>query len=108
MNEQFKDIPRLYATENVPLDEKIIYQRYQIKSIGFYWLIAELDKEENLAFGYANLNDDRFAEWGYISIDELLENGAEINGDWKPCTYRDAMKRIVEERMRDGKRWEYR
>ena len=106
MNEQSKDIPGLYATENVPLDEKIMYQRYQVRSIGFYWLIAELDKEENLAFGYANLNNDDFAEWGYISIDELLENGAELDKAWKPCTYKDSVRKIVEDRVKERKRWE--
>jgi hypothetical protein len=93
-------IPRLYETENVPLEKKIIYRRYQIKELGFYWLIAELDEERNLAFGYANLNDDVFAEWGYIDIQELLENGAELDKEWKPCTYKEAMERIAEERKK--------
>jgi hypothetical protein len=93
-------IPRLYETENVPLEEKIIYRRYQIKELGFYWLIAELDEERNLAFGYANLNDDVFAEWGYIDIQELLENGAELDEEWKPCTYKEAVERIAEERRK--------
>jgi len=26
-------------------------------------MIAELDKKTNIAFGYANLNNDLFAEW---------------------------------------------
>jgi len=77
------------------LDEVIIYQRYQIKWIGFYWLIAELDPEKNLAFGYANLNNDDFAEWGYISINELLVNGAELDEDWEPCSYKEAKNRVV-------------
>jgi len=85
-------IPGLYGQENIPIEDHIIYQRYRIESIGFYWLIAELDPKERLAFGYANLNNDDFAEWGYISIDELLENGAELDKDWRPCTYQTAMK----------------
>jgi hypothetical protein len=93
-------IPRLYETENVPLEEKMIYQKYEIKELGFYWLIAELDEERNLAFGYANLNNDVLAEWGYIDIQELLENGAELDKEWKPCTYREAMERIAEEKKR--------
>jgi len=93
-------IPKLYATERIPIERKIICQRYQIKELGFYWLIAELDKEENLAFGYANLNNDQFAEWGYISIGELLENGAELDREWRPCTYKEAVKRIEEEKSR--------
>jgi hypothetical protein len=93
-------IPKLYETENVPLGEKIIYQRYEIKEIGFYWLIAELDEEKDLAFGYANLNNDLFAEWGYIDVRELLDNGAELDDEWKPCSYREAIERIAEERKK--------
>jgi hypothetical protein len=91
-------IPELYETENIPLDEKIIYRRYQVKELGYYWLIAELDKKSNIAFGYANLNNDDFAEWGYISIDELDLCGAELDEGWKPCKFREAIKRIKEER----------
>lgn len=93
-------IPKLYETERVPFDKKMIYQRYEIKEIGFYWLIAELDEKEKLAFGYANLNDDFCAEWGYISIGELLENGAKLDEEWKVCTYKEALKRIGEEKAK--------
>jgi len=91
-------MPGFYATEEIPSQKKIIHQRYQIKEIGFYWLIAELDPKRETAFGYANLNDDMLAEWAYISIDELHENGAGLDREWKPCTYKDALKRIREER----------
>jgi hypothetical protein len=93
-------IPGLYGQENAPLEDHIIYQRYRIESIGFYWLIAELDPKERLAFGYANLNNDDFAEWGYISIDELLENEAELDKKWKKCTYKTAMYMIRNEKER--------
>lgn len=86
------EIPKLYETENIPAEKKIIYQKWEIPQIGFYWLIAELDKKENLAYGYANLNDDLFAEWGYISIEELMNNNANLCRDWKPCTFMEAQK----------------
>jgi hypothetical protein len=93
-------IPKMYETEKVPLEKKMIYQRYEIKELGFYWLIAEFDEEENLAFGYANLNDDVCAEWGYIHVKELLENGARLDEGWKTCTYKEAMERVAEERAK--------
>ncbi len=96
----YKRTSKLNATKHIPLEEKVIYYRYEIKGLGFCWLIAELDKKENLAFGCANLNNDDFAEWGYISVDELLDNGAELDRDWKPCTSNDAIKRIGEERIK--------
>lgn len=88
------DVPDLYSTEDVEFEKKTIYQKYDIERIGFYWLIAELDPKENLAYGYANLNDDSFAEWGYISMDELIQNGAVLDKYWKPCSFLDAQKRI--------------
>jgi hypothetical protein len=92
------EIPKLYETEEIPAEKKIIYQKWEIPQIGFYWLISELDKKENLAFGYANLNDDHFAEWGYISIEELIDNNALLDRDWKPCTFDEAQKKIREYR----------
>jgi hypothetical protein len=91
-------IPKLYETDNIPFEKKIIYQKWEIPQIGFYWLISELDKKQNLAFGYANLNDDNFAEWGYISIEELMDNNALLDRDWKPCTFDEAQKKIREYR----------
>lgn len=90
-------IPELYETEKIPLEKKVIHRRYQIREIGFYWLITELDKQGNLAFGYANLNDDQCAEWGYISIQELLDNGAQLDREWKPRTFSEAMETIRKE-----------
>jgi hypothetical protein len=98
MGDASNKIPKLYETENIPFNEKIIYRRYQVKELGYYWLIAELDKKSNIAFGYANLNNDDFAEWGYISIDELELCGAELDEGWKPCKFKEAMKRIRDER----------
>ena len=93
-------IPKLYETEDTSVERKVIHQRYQIKYVGFYWLIAELDRKENLAFGYANLNDDQNAEWGYVSIEEILENGAELDRAWTPCTYAEAREIIRKEHRR--------
>jgi hypothetical protein len=96
-------IPELYETENIPFDEKIIYRRYQLEELGYYWLIAELYKKSNIAFGYANLNNDDFAEWGYISIDELELCEAELDEGWKPCKFREAMKKIKEEKEKSAR-----
>lgn len=93
-----KSIPRLYQTEDVAAKDKTIYQKWEIPQIGFYWLIAELNPEENLAFGYANLNDDLFAEWGYISIRELAENSAILCERWEPCSFEEAKKRMAQNR----------
>ncbi|MEM2271932.1 MAG: hypothetical protein QXP56_04610 [Archaeoglobaceae archaeon] len=80
------------------MEEKVIYRRYWIRELGFYWLIAELDEESNIAFRYANLNNDDFAEWSYIDLNELLSIGAELDESWRPCKFKDAIKRIKEEK----------
>lgn len=87
-------IPKLYETDKIPLEKKTIYQKWDLKGVNFYWLIAELDKKQNLAFGYANLNDDLFAEWGYISMQEIIDNGAVLDRTWVPCTFDEAQRRI--------------
>lgn len=83
MSEANKEqIPRIGHTEGIPFEQKVIHQRWHIPEIGFYWLIAEIDPEDDLAFGYANLNDGLNAEWGYISLAELAKTGAKIDEEW--------------------------
>lgn len=62
-------IPLLYETEDVPLTDKVIHLHFFAG--GCDWYIAELDDDSWNAFGYANLNDPRNAEWGYVSLLEL-------------------------------------
>ena len=82
-------IPNLYETENIPAEEKIIYQHWHIPAINFHWFIAELDPVRRIAFGYAYLNDPINAEWGYISIDELEENGVMLDREWVPRRFKE-------------------
>ena len=48
-------IPRLYETEHIPLQDKLIYLHFFIGSCD--WYIAEFDGED-LFWGFAILNDD--------------------------------------------------
>ena len=78
-------IPRLYQTEETPLAEKIIHLHFFIG--GCDWFIAEYDGDD-LFWGFANLNDEQNAEWGYTSFSELKSfsiNGVEVDCDlyWK-------------------------
>jgi hypothetical protein len=91
-------IPTLNETEDIPIGEKMIHRRYQRMPIGFYWLIAEFNPEENLAFGYTNLNDDTLVRWGYIRLDDLLKNGTELDKSWAPCKFHEDIRRIRDER----------
>ena len=85
--EDLKKIPKLYETEGIPAQDKIIYEHFFIGSAD--WYIAEFDGKD-LFFGYANLGDPDNAEWGYISLAELRDlkvgPGIEVDRDlyWTP------------------------
>jgi len=51
--------------------------------------------EPGRSLGVADPDDDQMAEWGYISIKELLDSGAELDIEWKPCIYAEAGERIT-------------
>jgi hypothetical protein len=84
-NARLSQIPRLYETEHIPLPDKLIYLHFFIG--GCDWYVCEFDGEDNF-WGFANLNDYRNAEWGYVSFSELKSfsaRGIEIDCDlhWK-------------------------
>ena len=67
--DQLSNIPRLYETENIPAEEKLIHLHFFIG--GCDWFIAEYDGYDTF-FGFAILNSDyEMAEWGYVSFAEL-------------------------------------
>lgn len=78
-------IPYLYATEETPVAEKIIFARYFIpnRMNAFEWFVAELDEAQQLAFGFVMLNGDaQNAEWGYVNLEEL--EGMLLQGQPEP------------------------
>ena len=96
--ERLEKIPRLYATEGIPLGEKIIHLHFFLG--GCDWYIAEYDGED-LFWGYAILNGDyQNAEWGYVSFRELTDlkvaMGIEVDCEkeefWRPKKAREIGK----------------
>ena len=64
--ETLAKIPKLYATENIPLRDMLIYLHFFIADSD--WYIAEYDGDD-LFWGYAIFNGDYVnAEWGYINF----------------------------------------
>lgn len=80
--ETLMKIPKLYETEKISLQEKLIYLHFFIG--GCDWYIAEFDGND-IFWGFAILNRDTLnAEWGYIPFLELKDinvNGIEIDRD---------------------------
>ena len=65
------DIPLLYATEDIPTEDKQIYVHFVFGNC--HWFVAEFDQKDS-CFGYVILNGDlQNAEWGYFSLHELQE-----------------------------------
>jgi hypothetical protein len=87
--DRLSKIPKLYETEHIHLQDKLIYLHFFIG--GCDWYIAEFDGED-LFWGFAILNSDfQNAEWGYISFGELkfvkvggwLEVDCELEEFWR-------------------------
>lgn len=68
---QLAKIPALYETENIKVEDKKIYMHFFIG--GCDWWAAEYSPEERIFFGYACLGNPECAEWGYFSLDELID-----------------------------------
>jgi hypothetical protein len=76
MKERLDKIPRLYETEEIGVDDKLIYLHFFFG--GCDWFAAEYDGDD-IFFGFAILNGDmQNAEWGYFSFSELKE----LRIDW--------------------------
>ncbi len=94
---ELRKVPRLYETENISLDEKIITHHFFINACS--WFLAEYDGKD-LCFGYVILNGDlQNAEWGYFSMLELESIsvlGVEIinNPHWKTCKFCEIATRL--------------
>ena len=81
-------------TYEIPLDEKKIYQVWSISSVRFTWFVAELDENGKTGFGYANLNNNRDAEWGYLNMDEIKDSGGELIST-KVQSFKEAIKEFI-------------
>jgi hypothetical protein len=79
-------------------DDAIVHLHYFTGSCD--WFITEKDKgtdeeraagtvEQHQAFGYANLGDPMNAELGYISIVEIIANGAQLDLHFEPKPLKD-------------------
>jgi len=68
-----KQLPTLEATAELGIEESTAYVKIFNPMGNHQWFLTAYDPEENMAFGYVNLNCSRDAELGYISMEELEE-----------------------------------
>lgn len=84
LGERVKNMPEPYGQREEK--DPIVYLHYFRGSTDFW--ITERDnvpgEQQFQAYGYANLGSDWDAEWGYISIQELIECNVELDWHWTP------------------------
>jgi hypothetical protein len=67
-----KTIPRLYATENIKEEEKIVYAKFFTSNTGWTWFALEGEwDEEHEDFTFFGLVHGLEKEYGYFSLNEL-------------------------------------
>ncbi|PIE84983.1 hypothetical protein CSA08_04355 [Candidatus Gracilibacteria bacterium] len=85
-------IPKLYETQNIPSNDKIVYVKYFTPDTNRTWYGVEYSKEDKLFFGYVK---GLYPEWGYFSLIELSEIksplGLTVERDihFKPTKFKD-------------------
>ena len=95
--EIIKKLPKLYSTEAVPMDEKIVYVKFFNPCGIGTWYALEYDEDEKLFFGYVDLIEKEF---GYFSLEELesikLPFGLGIERDlyFNPTPLKEVLKNI--------------
>lgn len=73
--EILKSVPKLYETEKINSTDKIVHAIYFVPfKLDWTWYLVEYDPESKTAFGLVAGYD---VEWGYFSIKELEEIGAQ-------------------------------
>jgi hypothetical protein len=81
-------MPKIYEQEGKG-DSAIIHLHYFIGNCNWYITEKDSEKEQQQAFGLADLGYG--PEYGYISIEELLENGVELDFYYRPRTIAEQM-----------------
>jgi hypothetical protein len=89
-------MPKTYETDGQG-DEAPVTLHYFLGGSDWYIIEKDQEAEQIQAFGFACLNGDiHNAESGYISIEELIKYGVELDLYYKPETIGEVVKRFKE------------
>ena len=61
-------VPKFYSSEDIELEDKMVYAKFFLADANWTWYVLEYDKDSNSIFA---LVDGLEQELGYVSIDEL-------------------------------------
>jgi hypothetical protein len=101
-------MPHLYQTEEIKTDDKIVYLHYFRRESAFYIVERNMAAVQHEAFGYSVLNGDyQMAEWGYVSIVELIQNNIELDFYWTPKPFSEVKKKWEPEEKSTKSRQEF-
>lgn len=90
--EMKKDLPKIGATEDKPLEEKMLKWKFFCPWSSWKWYPIEYDPKDGIFFG---LVDGDFVEWGEFALSELVDLkgpfGMAIERDkyFTPVLYKD-------------------
>ncbi|SET44351.1 Protein of unknown function [Nitrosomonas marina] len=82
-----KNMPQTYGQDGLG-DEAVVHLHYFKGSADWYITEKDMEDEQLQAFGLADLYGDG-GELGYISIQELIDSGVELDFYWTPKTVGD-------------------
>ena len=87
-------MPKTYETEDTPMKDKVIHLHYFRGGIDAWIVEKDIgDGTEDLrqlqAFGLQSFSGLPEAEWGYISIAELISYEVELDLYWTPKTVKE-------------------
>jgi hypothetical protein len=91
-----KDMPALYATEHLPLAQKIVRVKLFVPWSSWTWYLIECEPDGPIAWGLVVGHENEF---GYIDLNELESvrgpGGLTIERDlhFTPCTIADLVAR---------------
>lgn len=88
MASRIATMPKTYEQDG-PGDKTIAYLHYFSGGADWYITEKDMDDEQLQAFGYADLGYG--GELGYISIEELVRNGIELDMMFEPTPLREVI-----------------
>lgn len=89
--ELINNSPKTYETDGQG-DEAKAFLHYFIKDMDYFITEQDTEQEQHQAFGLVQIGTNK-PELGYISIEELKANGAELDYYWTPKTLKEIKAR---------------
>jgi len=88
--ELLKIIPKPYSSENISLENKMVYAKFFTPWTIWTWYVCEYNPEDRTFFGFVEGFE---GEWGYFALEELESiehfSGLKVERDifFKPCKF---------------------